>query len=308
MTPCRPTTVFISYSHKDKEWLEALEVHLKALEHDTGIAAWTDARIVPGDDWGAEVKRALAEAKIALFLLSASFCASEFIRRAELPAALKAAEERGLKLLPVYVKPCRVPAALAGIQAVNAPDRTLLDASEAERERVFVRIAEEIERSVGGTKYSGAAETALRLRPTGSHARAEHSADPVTPSSSASTADLPRDVPASAPIDPERIISIPEASVPLRSRVFTLAAAPHFRARTPAVVWALLFCASVGSTYWVLRPAQPKMPLPPSDMMTTTPEKSAADEMPRFVPPSVLRNPDDAATAPSAAVDDVPRF
>ena len=37
--------IFISYSHKDKEYLERLQVHLKSLERDGIIDYWDDTKI-----------------------------------------------------------------------------------------------------------------------------------------------------------------------------------------------------------------------------------------------------------------------
>ena len=79
----RPVTVFISYSRQDNEWLDALEVYLRGLERETGILCWSDARIAGGDDWNAEIKRAIAQARVAILLVSARFCASEASRRPE---------------------------------------------------------------------------------------------------------------------------------------------------------------------------------------------------------------------------------
>ena len=44
-------TVFISYSHKDEEWKNRLQPHLKALEQVGRITLWDDRRIDAGDTW-----------------------------------------------------------------------------------------------------------------------------------------------------------------------------------------------------------------------------------------------------------------
>jgi hypothetical protein len=41
-------TVFISYCHKDRRWLQRLLVHLKPLERQGVLDIWEDSRIEPG--------------------------------------------------------------------------------------------------------------------------------------------------------------------------------------------------------------------------------------------------------------------
>jgi len=41
------TPVFVSYSHRDKKWLERLQVHLKPLARAGNIDLWDDTRILP---------------------------------------------------------------------------------------------------------------------------------------------------------------------------------------------------------------------------------------------------------------------
>ena len=86
-------SVFISYAHRDKSWLERLQVHLKPL----GDLArpWDDTKIRPGDRWPAEIDAAIDEAKVVILLVSADFLASDFIRRKELPDLLKEGRVEG---------------------------------------------------------------------------------------------------------------------------------------------------------------------------------------------------------------------
>lgn len=144
--PVRPkaskrSKVFISYSHADAKWLEQLQVHLAPLERNGLIERWDDELIAPGDRWRQEISKGLAQARVAILLVSPTFMASEFIQSQELPALLSAAQRDGLSILPVIISPCLM-GGLAEFQAVNPPNRPLVDLSRGDRDRVWVRVAE----------------------------------------------------------------------------------------------------------------------------------------------------------------------
>jgi hypothetical protein len=144
------TQVFISYSHKDTEWLERLQVHLKPLEREGLIERWDDTRIKAGAKWVGEIEKALASAKVAVLLVSADFLASDFIVDNELPPLLAAAEADGARILSVIVRPCRFTKTrdLAQYQSVNPPDKPLSKLGEAEQEEFLVKVTEAIEEVV----------------------------------------------------------------------------------------------------------------------------------------------------------------
>jgi hypothetical protein len=54
-----PPTVFISYSHKDEDWKDRLLEHLGALKPQGGIEVWDDRKIRGGDEWPAEIWKAM---------------------------------------------------------------------------------------------------------------------------------------------------------------------------------------------------------------------------------------------------------
>jgi hypothetical protein len=116
-------SVFISYSHRDREWCEQIERALKALKfsrldmndlksgrlHDNAhftYSAWTDKEIYPGQNWALKIDEAIAKARIALLLVSTDFLASEFILAEEIPRLYDRQEERELAIMPLVVRPC----------------------------------------------------------------------------------------------------------------------------------------------------------------------------------------------------------
>ena len=137
------TNVFVSYSHMDKKWLERLQTHLKPLMRGGVIELWDDTRIKTGADWRLEIETALAEAKVAIMLISADFLASDFIASHELPPLLEAAKQEGCRIVPVIVSPCLFDATteLNRFQSVNAPSRPLTAMPEHEQDEVLVKVA-----------------------------------------------------------------------------------------------------------------------------------------------------------------------
>lgn len=139
--------VFVSYSHRDRKWLERLQIHLRPLERDHSLAVWDDTKIRPGTDWRGEIRHAIQTAKVAILLVSADFLASEFIAKNELPPLLRAAKEDGALILPVIVSPCRFVKTenLSGFQAVNDPDKPLNSLKGANRERILTQVVDAVE-------------------------------------------------------------------------------------------------------------------------------------------------------------------
>ncbi len=140
-------TVFISYSHKDREWLTRVQVHLKVLEYiGVKFTLWDDTRIVAGAKWRGEINHALSASKVAILLVSADFLASSFIQETELPSLLKAAAGGGTTILPVILKPCFFTShpELSVYQSVNDPAKPLSKLSEPEQDEILVHLAKRI--------------------------------------------------------------------------------------------------------------------------------------------------------------------
>ena len=105
-------TIFISYSHKDVEWKNRLETHLRGLQLQDRLDFWSDEKIGIGDAWLEKIQAAMNAASVAVLLVSPDFLASEFIVREEVKRLLERREKEKLPLLPILVRSCfwkRVP-------------------------------------------------------------------------------------------------------------------------------------------------------------------------------------------------------
>lgn len=148
----RASTVFVSYSHKDGEWLDRLRVHLKPLErrYKSPIEIWDDSKIKPGTEWLEEIRVALDAARAAVLLVSADFIASEFISSNELPALLKSARERGTDILIIVLSPSMFASVegLSELQTVNDPKTPLIGMDKVGQEAIFLSAATLVEVSL----------------------------------------------------------------------------------------------------------------------------------------------------------------
>jgi GTPase SAR1 family protein len=139
--------LFISYSHKDKNWLAKVQAHIKVLAK-IGIVVnlWDDTQIKAGMKWREEIEKALSIAKVAILLVSTDFLNSDFINKDEIPRLLKAAQEDGATILPLIIRPSLYTThpSLRDYQAVNDPSKPLSKLSRPEQDEVLVSMTQRI--------------------------------------------------------------------------------------------------------------------------------------------------------------------
>lgn len=141
--------IFISYSHKDKKWLDKFHVFFSPLVRQEKLHPWSDDQISPGADWRKEIQEVLASAKVAVLLVSPHFLASDFIAREELPPLLKAAEKGGLTILWIAVSASLyTETEIANYQAVNDPSRPLDSFKPSQVHQELVHIFGHIKRAM----------------------------------------------------------------------------------------------------------------------------------------------------------------
>jgi hypothetical protein len=139
--------IFVSYSHRDRHWLEELVNTLKPLTRKRRIETWDDTKIGVGSSWRQEISAALGRAKIAVLLVSRSFLASEFIAEHELPPLLDAAKREGTTIVWIAIGHSLYEQTdIAEYQAANDPSRPLNSLSESDADLELVKIARAIDR------------------------------------------------------------------------------------------------------------------------------------------------------------------
>jgi hypothetical protein len=155
--------VFVSYARADNQggdpawrWLDRLLQQLRPLAFQEVITVAADRDIALGEDWHARIQADLERAQAAVLLVSPAFLASEYIRNSELPVLLRRASGRGLKIIPVVLRPClfaetrfRYPdpthgpqeLTLSSLQATGSPERALNQMEEGEQDEALLRVA-----------------------------------------------------------------------------------------------------------------------------------------------------------------------
>lgn len=141
--------VFISYSRKDKRYLDELHTQLSLYVRTGYINYWDDTKIRPGAHWREELDQALNSARIAVLLVSSNFLASNFILDYELPPLLAAEKRKETKIISVILNPCAYKLTeLANIQTMNDPSQPLGSINKSQREHIWLKVAEEVKNSL----------------------------------------------------------------------------------------------------------------------------------------------------------------
>lgn len=114
--------LFFSYSHKNENIRDELEIHLSMLKRQEVIKTWHDRKIDAGQEFDNEICHYLSEANIILLLISPYFLASDYCYDIELKKALKMHANKEAVVIPVIVDPCDWKTASFGKLTAVPPD------------------------------------------------------------------------------------------------------------------------------------------------------------------------------------------
>ncbi len=104
-TAPRPIRLFVSYAHADERHLKRLDAMVDVLEHQHGLAAWRDRRLLAGEEWERSIHDRLEEMDIFLIIASALSLASPYVRK-ERQRARERYEAGEVEIAIVKLEPC----------------------------------------------------------------------------------------------------------------------------------------------------------------------------------------------------------
>ncbi|MGB1204022.1 MAG: TIR domain-containing protein [Chitinophagales bacterium] len=132
--------VFICYNRNNTDYKDDIKRYFKPfLPAD---AVWCDDNIKASEVWSDEIYEAISETKVAIFLVSTDFLASDFVMDKEVPTILKAVEKGHTIPLFIILEPCLftdIPA-LSKYQTVNPPTQAISQMDENEKKALFVNL------------------------------------------------------------------------------------------------------------------------------------------------------------------------
>jgi hypothetical protein len=98
--------LFFSYSHRDEELRDQLEIHLAMLKRQGFIETWHDRRIAVGEPVDHSISANLERADIILLLVTPDFLASDYCYDREMTRALERHNAGSCRVIPVILRPC----------------------------------------------------------------------------------------------------------------------------------------------------------------------------------------------------------
>ena len=104
--PGRPCRLFISYSHADQGLKDELLAQLAVVQRSARIEPWSADRVDPGTELSPAIEAAIAEADVAVLLLSSTYFTSQRICDVEIPKLFERHTRGEVIVVPVVVGAC----------------------------------------------------------------------------------------------------------------------------------------------------------------------------------------------------------
>ena len=137
--------LFISYSHKDEEYLDEFVGHLSPLERNGKINIWYDKKLIAGENLDEVLATKLQSADLVVFLVSANFIQSVSCYEKELVKTIDRGRRERVEVIPVILKECLWKNTVIGkFVASTKNGKSVM--SYSRRDEAWVEIVQQIEK------------------------------------------------------------------------------------------------------------------------------------------------------------------
>lgn len=114
-----PISAFLCHSHTDRDAIHALYMRLKR----DSVKAWLDQeKLLPGQNWKIEIRKAILKSDVVIVCLSRTFNQEKGFRHEEINIALKKAglfSADEIYIIPVRLEKCDLPDSLCHLHRVD---------------------------------------------------------------------------------------------------------------------------------------------------------------------------------------------
>ncbi len=144
----RPGKVFVSYSHRDRKYLEELRENLQPLVRKGVVSLWADTKLEAGERWNAIIHDTVATTEVAILLVSPSFQASEYIVNNELEPLLNPDPSRKVVIIPILIRPTNLLPELKDLHFVNK-NYPLFGKQQDKKDNVWNQVTDKVRAALG---------------------------------------------------------------------------------------------------------------------------------------------------------------
>lgn len=158
--------IFISYSQKDRPWLDYVRSFFEPLAEQCDLQTWDDEQLLIGSDWRHDIYAALDACQVFIVLVSRYSLASKFVLNVEIPRILNRPKGE-VTLCPIVVTPyySRKLDWLEDTGRRPRGDKTLLELPDPARDREMAEIAAQIDGILQRSPRRAEFEIARRAAP-----------------------------------------------------------------------------------------------------------------------------------------------
>jgi len=138
--------IFISYAREDENFKDDLDKHFSPMIHNGKVSTWYDRKILPGKNWDDEINKALNEANVIIFLISANFFSSRYIYSHEYKIALERHKKNEALIISIIARECTwEKTSISKFQAALPKDvKSIATIKKEDRDGLYTTIVENI--------------------------------------------------------------------------------------------------------------------------------------------------------------------